>query len=171
MAILLLPILLSCLIRNLKFLAPLSSIANVFMVLGIAITLYYTSTDLPEVPTKNYVAELHQLPLFFGTALFAFEGIGLVRISQSSRSKEIFTNISGVTTTKRNETPRRVQEAFRCSKRWNDHRHHDLRSRGHDVLPTVWRRSQGKCNFEFTRRRQVSPLNFLCLILLIPIYL
>nr|XP_022918530.1 proton-coupled amino acid transporter 1-like isoform X1 [Onthophagus taurus] len=78
MAILLLPIVLSCLIRNLKFLAPLSTVANVFMVIGISITVYYNTQNLPAISERKYVAELHQLPLFFGTALFAFEGIGLV---------------------------------------------------------------------------------------------
>lgn len=78
MAILLLPILLSCMIRNLKYLAPLSTIANVLMILGIVITLYYTTQGLPELKEREFVGSWSTLPLFFGTALFAFEGIGLV---------------------------------------------------------------------------------------------
>lgn len=78
MAIILLPILLSCLVRNLKYLAPLSAVANIFMAVGIVITLYFITQDLPAVSERNYIASVGQLPLFFGTALFAFEGIGLV---------------------------------------------------------------------------------------------
>lgn len=78
MAIILLPILLSCLVRNLKYLAPLSAVANVFMVVGIVITIYFSSQELPPISERHYVANLSQIPLFFGTALFAFEGIGLV---------------------------------------------------------------------------------------------
>lgn len=79
MAVILLPILLTALIRNLKYLAPFSTIANIFMAVGIVIVFYYSSQDLPSVTDRKYVAEWTQLPLFFGTALFAFEGIGLVR--------------------------------------------------------------------------------------------
>lgn len=78
MVIILLPILITCMIRNLKYLAPFSSIANLCMVVGIAITLYFATQDLPPVSDRRYVADWNQLPLFFGTALYAFEGIGLV---------------------------------------------------------------------------------------------
>ncbi|KAJ8919913.1 hypothetical protein NQ315_006442 [Exocentrus adspersus] len=78
MAVILLPILLTALIRNLKYLAPFSTLANVLMLVGIVIVLYYTSQDLPPVSQRVPVARLEQLPLFFGTAIYAFEGIGLV---------------------------------------------------------------------------------------------
>lgn len=78
MALALLPILLSALVRNLKYLAPLSTLANLFMCVGIIITLYFTVQDLPSLSERRFVSPLAQFPLFFGTALFAFEGIGLV---------------------------------------------------------------------------------------------
>lgn len=78
MAIIFLPILLTCLVRNLKYLAPLSTFANVVMLTGVIITLYFVTQDLPPVTSRDYVANWNTLPLFFGTALFAFEGIGLV---------------------------------------------------------------------------------------------
>lgn len=79
MAIILLPILLSALVRNLKYIAPFSTIANIFMGVGILITIYFSTQELPAISERKYVGELSTLPLFFGTALFAFEGIGLVR--------------------------------------------------------------------------------------------
>ncbi|XP_022208913.2 proton-coupled amino acid transporter 1 [Drosophila obscura] len=73
------PVLLSSLITNLKWLTPVSMIANVCMVLGLAITLYYALKDgLPEVRERAYWTSGSQLALFFGTAIFAFEGIALV---------------------------------------------------------------------------------------------
>ncbi|XP_019866091.1 proton-coupled amino acid transporter 1 isoform X2 [Aethina tumida] len=78
MAIILLPILLTALIRNLKYLAPFSTFANILMFIGIITCLYYSCRDLPNVQERNYVSTWSQIPLFFGTALFAFEGIGLV---------------------------------------------------------------------------------------------
>lgn len=81
MAIIFLPILCSALVRNLKFLTPLSTIANILMIVGIVITIYYSTKDLPTNTTKHYFATWEQFPLFFGTAIFAFEGIGLVSIS------------------------------------------------------------------------------------------
>lgn len=85
MIVILAPILLSCLVRNLKFLAPLSTIANFLMLTGIVITLYYTCQG-PFEPS-DHIASWEQFPLFFGTALFAFEGIGLVLPLQTEMKK------------------------------------------------------------------------------------
>ncbi|KAF5271070.1 hypothetical protein FQR65_LT00489 [Abscondita terminalis] len=76
MAFILLPITLCCLVRNLKYLTPFSTLANICMLYGITITLYY-SCQKPFSDVES-VAHLEQLPLFFGTALYAFEGIGSV---------------------------------------------------------------------------------------------
>ncbi|XP_008211053.1 proton-coupled amino acid transporter 1 [Nasonia vitripennis] len=78
MAIMLVPILLSTWIRNLKLLVPLSSLANVLIVFGYVATIYVISHDLPAISERRYVADWSQLPLFFGTAIYAFEGIALV---------------------------------------------------------------------------------------------
>jgi proton-coupled amino acid transporter len=78
MAVLLLPIIVSCWIRDLKYLVPLSLFANFAMTVGIAATLYYISQDLPAPSIRAYLAPWTKIPLFFGTAIYAFEGIGLV---------------------------------------------------------------------------------------------
>ncbi|XP_052855796.1 proton-coupled amino acid transporter 1-like isoform X3 [Drosophila gunungcola] len=73
------PVLLSSLITNLKWLTPVSMFANVCMILGLAITLYYALKDgLPGVEERALWTNGSQLALFFGTAIFAFEGIALV---------------------------------------------------------------------------------------------
>lgn len=75
----LLPLLISMnLIRNLKYLAPFSMVANVLIGTGMGITFYYIFQDLPSVESRPQFSSLHQLPIFFGTAIFALEGIGVV---------------------------------------------------------------------------------------------
>lgn len=77
----LLPLLLPInMIRNLKHLAPLSVIANLLMGAGVVITMYYIFSDLPSVTERPAIADLHKLPMFFGTVIFALEGIGSVNI-------------------------------------------------------------------------------------------
>lgn len=78
MTMLLLPIMLSCWIRDLKYLVPLSLFANFAMIVGISVTLYYITQELPAPSTREYIAPWSRIPLFFGTVIYAFEGIGLV---------------------------------------------------------------------------------------------
>lgn len=75
----LLPLLIPCnLIRNLKYLAPFSMIANILMGAGISITFYYILTDIPPIDSVAPIAEPQHWPMFFGTVIFALEGIGVV---------------------------------------------------------------------------------------------
>lgn len=88
MVIILIPILLPSLVRNLKYLAPFSTVANILMIAGIVVVLYYSISDgLPDVTERSYIASFETIPLFFGTAVFAFEGIGLVLPLQNEMKK------------------------------------------------------------------------------------
>ncbi|XP_048515661.1 proton-coupled amino acid transporter 1 isoform X2 [Athalia rosae] len=79
MAIVLIPILLTTWIRNLKYLVPVSSLANLLMIGGYCCTIYMMSEDLPPIDKdRKYVASWNTLPLFFGTVIYSFEGISLV---------------------------------------------------------------------------------------------
>jgi len=78
MAILLLPLILVNYIRNLKFLAPFSTLANVIMFTGIAIILYYIFREPVSFENRVAFGEVTNFPLFFGTVLFALEAIGVV---------------------------------------------------------------------------------------------
>jgi proton-coupled amino acid transporter len=80
----LVPILLISLIVDLKYLVPFSLVADICMIRGIAITFYYSAADLPALSERNYIGQLHQLPLFFGTVVYAFEGISLILPLQNS---------------------------------------------------------------------------------------
>ncbi|XP_068154922.1 LOW QUALITY PROTEIN: neutral amino acid uniporter 4 [Drosophila tropicalis] len=83
-----LPVLLSSLITNLKWLTPVSMFANVCMILGLAITLFYALKDgLPDIGERAYWTNGSKLALFFGTAIFAFEGIALVMPLKNAMKK------------------------------------------------------------------------------------
>ncbi|XP_018566944.1 proton-coupled amino acid transporter-like protein pathetic isoform X2 [Anoplophora glabripennis] len=66
------------LIRNLKYLSPLSMVANILVATGLGITFYYIFIDLPAVADRPAVAPITEMPAFFATAIFALEGIGVV---------------------------------------------------------------------------------------------
>lgn len=72
------PLILINLIRELKQLAPFSVIANTLIGAGLCITVYYITDDLPTFTERPALAHMHTLPLFFGTVIFALEGIGVV---------------------------------------------------------------------------------------------
>ncbi|KAK2838613.1 hypothetical protein Q7C36_013427 [Tachysurus vachellii] len=64
--------------RNLKFLAPFSFMANVVMCTSLVIIYYYCLTHIPHPVNLPLVGKAVDYPLFFGTAIFAFEGIGVI---------------------------------------------------------------------------------------------
>ncbi|XP_012281912.1 proton-coupled amino acid transporter-like protein pathetic isoform X2 [Orussus abietinus] len=78
MAMLLPFLLIFSLVRNLKYLTPFSMVANVLMATGMGIAFFYIFSDLPSVSERPNFSSWSQLPLFFGTAIFALEGIGVV---------------------------------------------------------------------------------------------
>jgi len=78
MAIILVPMLMLASIRNLKYLSPVSMLANLLQFLGLGIIFYYLFQDLPYSWERKPFASWGQLPLYFGTAIYAFEGIGVV---------------------------------------------------------------------------------------------
>ncbi|XP_055321040.1 proton-coupled amino acid transporter-like protein pathetic isoform X3 [Sitodiplosis mosellana] len=94
----LLPLLLPInMIRNLKHLAPFSVVANLLMAIGVTITMYYIFRDLPSVTERPAIAEWHKLPMFFGTVIFALEGIGVVMsLENNMKNPSHFLGCPGV---------------------------------------------------------------------------
>jgi proton-coupled amino acid transporter len=79
LAIILMPMWLSTFLGNLKLLLPLTVIANILMWSGILIIVYFTTCEgLPDSTEREYISSYRTWPLFFGTALYAFEGITFV---------------------------------------------------------------------------------------------
>ena len=65
-------------IRNLKWLAPVSLIGNGLLMFSIGVVFFYVFQKLPPIDTMPAFGSLGGLPLFFGTAIYSFEGITLV---------------------------------------------------------------------------------------------
>lgn len=94
---LLFPLILINLIRNLKHLAPFSVIANMCIGVGMGITMYYILQDLPALDARPAMAEAHKLPMFFGTVIFALEGIGVVMsLENNMKTPSHFIGCPGV---------------------------------------------------------------------------
>lgn len=85
------------LIRNLKYLSPFSMVANVLIGVGLAISYYYICIDLPPIESRPVFASWSQLPVFFGTAIFALEGIGVVMpLENNMKNPNHFIGCPGV---------------------------------------------------------------------------
>ncbi|KAH1004091.1 hypothetical protein HUJ04_003898 [Dendroctonus ponderosae] len=97
-ALVVIPIWITCLIRTLKCLAYLSIIANCTLLTSIAIVLYFAFTiPTSECPAGLLVPGISEYAIFFGQSIFAFEGIGLVLILYNEMSEpEEFYETYGV---------------------------------------------------------------------------
>uniref|UniRef100_A0A6P4FK07 Proton-coupled amino acid transporter 1 isoform X1 n=1 Tax=Drosophila rhopaloa TaxID=1041015 RepID=A0A6P4FK07_DRORH len=94
--VLLVPLILIAWVPNLKYLAPVSMVANVFMALGLGITFYYLVQDLPSVEERQLVT-WGTLPKFFSITIFAMEAIGVVMpLENNMKTPKSFLGICGV---------------------------------------------------------------------------
>lgn len=97
-AILLIPLILLAWVPNLKYLAPVSMVANLFMGLGLGITFYYLVKDLPPIEESTVmVGHYGDFPQFFAIAIFAIEAIGVVMpLENQMKTPQNFVGVCGV---------------------------------------------------------------------------
>jgi solute carrier family 36 (proton-coupled amino acid transporter) len=100
MAFLTVPLIFLCWIRKLKYLSPVSLISNTLQSASLVLIFYYLFQDLPPVESRPAVGSLSKWPLYFGTAVFAFEGISLVLpLQKNMRTPQDFRGWNGVLNT------------------------------------------------------------------------
>lgn len=85
--ILLVPMILLNCVKSLKYLTPASFLATILTVIGLGITFFYLLQGLPKTLNVKAFSSWQQLPLYFGTAVYAFEGIGMVYYNFKSTTK------------------------------------------------------------------------------------
>lgn len=73
-------------------------LANCSLIFGLVATLVIALKDpLPPVSERHLITNGTQMALFFGTALFSYEGIALILpLRNKMRNPEIFTSNFGV---------------------------------------------------------------------------
>ncbi|XP_015184042.1 PREDICTED: proton-coupled amino acid transporter 1 [Polistes dominula] len=96
-ACLLIPLILLSWIPNLKYLAPVSMVANIFMGTGLGITFYYLVWDLPPIGTLPLAAPIQDFPHFFSITVFAMEAIGVIMpLENNMKTPQHIIGICGV---------------------------------------------------------------------------
>lgn len=78
MILICIPVLGICSIRKLSKLAPFATAANVIYLGAVAIVVYFFFNNLKSTSELTKWGEMRNLPLFFGTVMFAFEGVSVV---------------------------------------------------------------------------------------------
>lgn len=97
MLITLLPLILINYVRDLKYLAPFSAIANAVTIISFGMILYYLFRDTPTLEGRSPAGKLANFPLFFGTVLFALEAIGVILpLENEMKSPKDFVGKFGV---------------------------------------------------------------------------
>jgi proton-coupled amino acid transporter len=85
-AMLLVPLILLAFVPNLKYLAPVSMVANACMAVGLGITFYYLVNELPPITERPAVASITTLPICISVVIFAIEAIGVVMPLENNMS-------------------------------------------------------------------------------------
>lgn len=101
MTILLLPLIIFCFIKDLKILAPFSTLANTFMIVGMLFIFYNLVTgEQKPFSELEMIAPVKNWSVFYSSAIYAFEGISLVLpVYSKMREKEHFAPLTGVLNT------------------------------------------------------------------------
>jgi len=98
---LLIPLVLLSFVPNLKYLAPVSMVANLLMAAGLGITFYYLLCDVPNINERPLVTQsIDRFPTFFCITVFAMEAIGVVMpLENNMKTPKNFLGFFGVLNT------------------------------------------------------------------------
>lgn len=97
MFILLLPLILINYIRNLKLLAPFSTLANIITFIGLGMIIVYMFEDVPSISDRQMFGTVRNFALYFGTTLFALEAVGvIIALENNMKTPQYFGGYCGV---------------------------------------------------------------------------
>lgn len=95
--LLLLPLMLLSTIRSLKFLTPVSMLANVCMAIGLAATIYYLLQHLPDLEQRRMANDVTSIPSVIAITIFAFNVIGIIMpLENQMKTPKHFIGFFGV---------------------------------------------------------------------------
>ncbi|KAE8742427.1 hypothetical protein FOCC_FOCC012038 [Frankliniella occidentalis] len=96
-ACLLIPLILLGFVPNLKYLAPVSMVANGFMAIGLGITMYYLCINLKPIEELKLSGSPVDIPPFLCIVIFAMEAIGVVMpLENNMKTPKNFLGLGGV---------------------------------------------------------------------------
>lgn len=78
--------LVSC-VKNLRLLAPVSLLGNLVSAVTYGVIVYYASQNLNNFQNLTMFGKLQDYPLFFGTALFSLQSIGVMTTAENNMAK------------------------------------------------------------------------------------
>lgn len=85
-------------IKTLKYLAVASGVANFLQGFGLLLLFTNLVQDIPSINERK-MFDIKQFPLYFGTAVFSFEGIAIVLpVHDSMRKPDKFHGMTGILT-------------------------------------------------------------------------
>ena len=94
-----LPLVILSWIRSLKFLAPVSMLANLCMATGLGITVFYFVKDLPDIRECTIVGDISAVPSSIAITIFAIMAIGVVMpLENAMQNPQHFVGTCGVLT-------------------------------------------------------------------------
>ena len=101
MCILLVPMILFCLIKDLKILAPFSTLANTFMIVGVIVILFELVTgEQKPFSELKMISPFQNISVFYSSAIYAFEGISLILpVYSKMQTQEYFSPLTGILNT------------------------------------------------------------------------
>ncbi|KAK3923365.1 Proton-coupled amino acid transporter-like protein [Frankliniella fusca] len=97
MIIVTVPLILLNWVRDLKYLAPFSTLAISITLGSFGVILYYVFRTIPVIDDKVAFGDISKFPLFFGTAMFSLEAMGvMIPLKNEMKNPKAFGGRFGV---------------------------------------------------------------------------
>lgn len=83
--------------RNLKYLAPFSTLANCVTVISFACIFYFIFRETIHLDDRRPVGPIAEIPFFIGTVLFSLESVGVIMpLENEMKTPKSYVGVTGV---------------------------------------------------------------------------